>query len=62
MKEAVVVTKSDVRKILAQWFCVEEKDVLPSKFSFTVIKEADEKVVQKSGTKFEHNYNLERIN
>lgn len=50
MKEAVVLTKTDVRKILAQWFCVEEKDVIPSKFSFTVIKEADEKVVQESGT------------
>ncbi len=50
MKEAVVLTKADVRKILAQWFCVEEKDVLPSKFSFTIIKEADKKVVQKSGT------------
>ncbi len=41
MKEAVVLTRSDVRKILAQWYGVEEKDVLPSKFSFTVIKEAD---------------------
>ena len=50
MKEAIVLNKSEVRKILAQWFNVEEKDVLPSKFSFTVIKESDEKVVQKSGT------------
>ena len=53
MKEAVVITKTEIRKILAQWFNVEEKDVLPSKYSFTVIKESDhsDKLVQEIGTK-----------
>lgn len=41
MKEAIVVSKTDIRKILAMWYNVEEKDVLPSKYSFTVIKDRD---------------------
>lgn len=59
MKKAVVVNKSEVRKILAQYFNVPIEDVWPSKYSFTVVqddgKELSEsisaaKVVQKSGT------------
>lgn len=53
MKEAVVLSRADIRKILAQWYNVEEKDVLPSKYSFTVIKDSDisDGLVHKSGTK-----------
>ena len=48
MKEAVVLTKSDIRKILAQWYNVEEKDVLPSKYSFTVIIDKDYPAIKKT--------------
>lgn len=53
MKEAVVLSRADIRKILAQWYNVEEKDVLSSKYSFTVIKDSDipDGLVHKSGTK-----------
>lgn len=40
MTEAVVLNKSDVRKIIAEYYGVEIEKVLPSKYSFTVIKEA----------------------
>ena len=52
MKEAVVLSRADIRKILAQWYNVEEKDVLPSKYSFTVIKDSDipDGLVHKTGT------------
>lgn len=39
MTEAVVLNKSDVRRIIAEYFGVEIEKVLPSKFSFTVIQE-----------------------
>ena len=39
MTEAVVLNKSDVRRIIAEYFGVEIEKVLPSKYSFTVIKE-----------------------
>lgn len=60
MKKAVVVNKSEVRKILAQYFNVSIEDVWPSKYSFTVIQEdgkelqswsETQKVVQETGTK-----------
>lgn len=53
MKEAVVLSRSEIRKILAMWYHVDEKDVLPSKYSFTVIKETDfpTELVQETGTK-----------
>lgn len=37
MKKAIVLTKKDLKKIIATYYGVEEKDVLPSKYSFTVI-------------------------
>ena len=54
MKEAVVLSKTDIRKILAQWYNVEENDVLPSKYSFTVIKDSSipDELVHKTGTIF----------
>lgn len=39
MKKAVVVNKSEVRKILAEYFGVPIEDVWPSKYSFTVIQD-----------------------
>lgn len=37
MKKAIVLTKKDLKKIIATYYGVDEKDVLPSKYSFTVI-------------------------
>lgn len=37
MKKAIVLKRAEIRKIIAAYFGVKEKDVLPSKFSFTVI-------------------------
>lgn len=59
MKKAIVITKSEVRKILSEYFSVPIEDVWPSKYSFTVIQDDGKewkesasvaKVVQKSGT------------
>jgi hypothetical protein len=56
MKEAIVLNKADIKKIIAVYYGVEESCVLASQYSFTVIKESDkeikppEKVVHKSGT------------
>lgn len=56
MTEAIVLDKADVRKILADYYNVEIEKVLPSKYSFTIIKNdgrdicSQEKVVHKSGT------------
>jgi len=56
MTEAIVLSKSDIRKILAEYYSVEIEKVLPSKYSFTIIKSdgreigCQEKVVHKSGT------------
>ena len=38
MTEAIVLSKSDIRKILAEYYSVEIEKVLPSKYSFTIIK------------------------
>ena len=60
MSTAIVVTKSEVRKIIAEHFNVPIEDVWPSKYSFTVIQEdgkelsswsETQKVVQETGTK-----------
>ena len=60
MRTAIVVTKSGVRKIIAEHFNVPIEDVWPSKYSFTVIQEdrkelpswkEKKKVVQETGTK-----------
>lgn len=59
MRRAIVLTKSEVRKILAEHYGVPIEDVWPSKYSFTVIQEdgkelseslESQKVVHKSGT------------
>lgn len=58
MKKAIVVTKSEVRQILSQYFNVPIEDVWPSKYSFTILQEDNsvlnpvqkQKVVHKSGT------------
>ena len=56
MTEAIVLNKADIRKILAEYYNVEIEKVLPSKYSFTIIKNdgrdicSQEKVVHKSGT------------
>ena len=47
MKEAIVLTKKDLKKIIAAYYGIEEKDVLPTKYSFTVIldkEKPDEKL------------------
>lgn len=36
MKQAVILDKSDVRKLIAEKFNVEEKDVIQSAYSWTV--------------------------
>lgn len=56
MTEAIVLNKADIRKILAEYYNVEIEKVLPSKYSFTIIKNDgrgiidQKKVVHKSGT------------
>ena len=56
MTEAIVLNKADIRKILAEYYNVEIEKVLPSKYSFTIIKNdgrdicSQKKVVHKSGT------------
>lgn len=39
MKNAIVLTKSEIRQILAQYFNVPIENVWPSKYSFTVVTE-----------------------
>ena len=36
MKQGVILDKSDVRKLIAEKFGVEEKDVIQSAYSWTV--------------------------
>lgn len=37
MKKAIVIEQSDMKKILADYFNVSEKDVIKSQYSYTVI-------------------------
>lgn len=37
MQTAKVLSTADVKKIIAEHFGVDEKNVIPSKYSFTVI-------------------------
>lgn len=37
MKPAIVVGGKDLKRILAVYFGVEEKDVVPTKYSYTII-------------------------
>ncbi len=46
MTEAVVLNKSDVRKIIAEYYGVEIEKVLPSKYSFTVIKDTPKSQIE----------------
>ncbi len=43
MKEAIVLNKADIKKIIAVYYGVDESCVLPSQYSFTVIKDEHEK-------------------
>lgn len=48
MKDAIVLTRAEIRKIIAVYYNIDEKDVLPSKFSYTVIIDKSEKDYDKS--------------
>lgn len=41
MQNAIVVNANDIKKILAEKFGVPEKNVIQSKYSFTVILEEE---------------------
>lgn len=41
MKKALVIDKNDVKKIIAEKFGVEEKDVIVSQYSYTVVLEEE---------------------
>lgn len=43
MKKAIVIEQSDMKKILADYFNVSEKDVIKSQYSYTVIMGDDDK-------------------
>ncbi len=56
MKKAIVVNKSEVRKILAQYFNVPIEDVWPSKYSFTVVQDDGKELSESiSAAKVVHN-------
>lgn len=46
MKEAIVLDKADIKKIIAIYYGVDESCVLPSQYSFTVIKDEKQKPVE----------------
>ena len=48
MTEAVVLNKSDVRRIIAEYYGVEIEKVLPSKYSFTVIKDTPKSPIKEN--------------
>lgn len=41
MRKAVVVDADDIKKILAEKFGVDEKNVIKSQYSYTVITDVD---------------------
>lgn len=43
MQTGTVLSQSDVRKIIAEYFGVNESKVISSKYSFTVITDSDDK-------------------
>lgn len=41
MKKAIVVDADDIKKILAEKFGVDEKNIIKSQYSYTVITDVD---------------------
>ena len=41
MKKAIVVDADDIKKILAEKFGVDEKNIIKSQYSYTVITDED---------------------
>lgn len=41
MKRAIVVDANDIKKILAEYFGVNQEDVIKSQYSYTVITEEE---------------------
>lgn len=50
MKKAIVIEQSDMKKILADYFNVSEKDVIKSQYSYTVIMGDGEETDDEKGT------------
>lgn len=42
MKRAVVLESKDIRKILADYYKVPEKNIVQNKYSYTIITESEE--------------------
>ena len=42
MKQAVMLDGKDIRKILADYYKVPEKNIIQNKYSFTIIIESEE--------------------
>ena len=42
MKQAVIVEAKDIKKILADYQKVQEKDIMQNKYSYTIILEREE--------------------
>lgn len=42
MKQAVIVEAKDIKKILADYYKVQEKDIMQNKYSYTIILEREE--------------------
>lgn len=42
MDKAIVLNESDIKKIIAEKFNIEEKDIIKNKYSYTVITEREE--------------------
>lgn len=42
MRKAIVIDKNDIKQILAEKFGVDEKDVIASQYSWTVVLDKDE--------------------
>lgn len=43
MQSGIVLNQADVRKIIAEYYHVEEKNVIASKYSFIVVQEEEKK-------------------
>lgn len=43
MKDAVILSSQDIKKILAEYFHVEEKQVVQTKYSYVIEKNEEEK-------------------
>jgi len=41
MENAIVISTNEIRKILADHFCVQESDVMKSKYSWIIIKKEE---------------------